>query len=391
MAENPITRRKFVRDTTLAAAGVAAGLDAAKAAVNRPTNTETKTRSYNQNMEYRRLGKTGLMISAVSLGGHWKRIDTAVAVTLDGNNWLKVNVDDQRFKRNRRDVVSACIDCGINYIDACTGPEILAYAEALRGRRDKMYLGFSYYEHDMRFSEWQTTAKLLEGLDDMMARAGVDYVDLWRPTCYWKPDTDHTEAHELAMVEAFEKAKRAGKVRFSGLSTHKHDWAIRMIRTYPEHVQAVVVPYTAGSKKAHARVDPGGEGGWHGVPEEPDPTKVNIHSLIDAVKECDAGWFGIKPFASGSVFKSLGAINPETAAEDNHRARMTLRYVLSNDALTAAIPGMISVLQVHNAAKAVQERRQFDLAESRKFEETVKEMWAKLPEDYQWLKEWEYV
>ena len=51
-----LTRREFV----------ASGLAAA------PRNT--KILNYNPNMEYRRLGKTGLMVSAVCLGGHWKRV-----------------------------------------------------------------------------------------------------------------------------------------------------------------------------------------------------------------------------------------------------------------------------------------------------------------------------
>ena len=29
-------------------------------------------------MEYRRLGKTGLWVSAVCLGGHWKRVDKVI-------------------------------------------------------------------------------------------------------------------------------------------------------------------------------------------------------------------------------------------------------------------------------------------------------------------------
>lgn len=390
MSPDRITRRKFVRNTSITAAGVAAGLGVANAGGELPADVKKDIRSYNQNMEYRRLGKTGLMISAVSLGGHWKQIDTAIGIELPEGHWLKVNVDDPAFKKNRREVISACIDCGINYVDSCTEPEILAHAEALRGRRDKMHFGFSYWEHDMRYPEWQKTEKLLESLDDLMRRSKLDYVDLWRPTCYWTADQKHTPGEEQEMIAAFEKAKKAGKVRFTGMSTHKHDWAIRMIETYPEFIQAVVVPYTAASKKAHAKVDPG-KGGWVGVPQQRDPTQVNIHSLIDAVKKNDVGWIGIKPFASGSVFKSRGVANSQTKEEDHGRARMTLRHVLANDALTAAIPGMITSEQVRNNARAVGERRQFDLSETREYEHIVTQMWDNLPDNYRWLEDWEYV
>ena len=87
-------------------------------------------------MEYRILGKTGLSISAVALGGHWKKVPYRFGT--------------EGFKKNRYDVVGACIDCGINYIDACAEGEVLAYAEALRDRRDKMHLGFWFCEHEMR-------------------------------------------------------------------------------------------------------------------------------------------------------------------------------------------------------------------------------------------------
>jgi predicted aldo/keto reductase-like oxidoreductase len=386
-----ITRRQFMRDSTLTAAGLAVGIGAVTAQNAKAKADEAAckahavgglvktTRSYNPDMEYRRLGKTGLWISALSLGGHWKKLP-----------YIR-GTDD--FKKNRRDVVTACLEHGVNYIDACAGGELLAYADALRGRRDKVYLGCSYCEHEMRNKGWQTADKLLEALDDILGRAKLDYVDLWRITCYWKPTTNHTIEHEHAIIEALDKARKAGKVRFTGISTHKHDWVIRMMQTYPNHIQVVVVPYTAGSKEAHARVDPGDDPtGWKAVPDADATYDKSMVSVIKAVKKNDVGWFGIKPFASGSIFKSRGAVVPATKEIDDERARLTLRYILSNDALTAPIPGMITIDQVKNAALALTERRKFDVAEAQRFEQAVSEMWANLPQNYQWLKnEWEWV
>ena len=58
MWNDQISRRRFVRDSTLAAAGMAVGVNAAEAA--------RRTRSYSESMEYRPLGATGLMLSAIS-------------------------------------------------------------------------------------------------------------------------------------------------------------------------------------------------------------------------------------------------------------------------------------------------------------------------------------
>jgi hypothetical protein len=68
-----------------------------------------------------------------------------------------------------------------------------------------------------------------------------------------------------------------------------------------------------------------------------------------------------------------------------------LRHILRNDALTSPIPGLVTVDQVRNAAKAVTERRKLDMAEARHLGDAVTEMWANLPDDYQWLKDWEWV
>ena len=70
MADRKVTRREFVQTGAAAAAGVSAGLLAAQAA----ESDTKKTLNFNEKMEYRRLGKTGLEVSAVCLGGHWKQV-----------------------------------------------------------------------------------------------------------------------------------------------------------------------------------------------------------------------------------------------------------------------------------------------------------------------------
>ena len=83
MQREQISRREFVREGTAAAIGVTVGLGMAEnlrivAAGTEPPPEVKNTRSYNSKMEYRRLGKTGLWVSAVCLGGHWKRIDKII-------------------------------------------------------------------------------------------------------------------------------------------------------------------------------------------------------------------------------------------------------------------------------------------------------------------------
>ncbi|MCL5098597.1 MAG: aldo/keto reductase [Candidatus Omnitrophica bacterium] len=355
-----VSRREFLRDSALFTAGLAVGSRAVLAA-----GASDKPLNYNEKMEYRRCGKTGLMVSCVCLGGHWKRLDTVVA-DLGGDVFNMSVLDNPAFIQNRHDIVSRCIDEGINYIDACIGAEVMAYSKALKGRRDKMYLGYSWYEKEMRFDGWRTADKLLEGFNAGLKAAGLDYVDLWRITCH-EQGGNHTFHDSEEVAAALDTAKKQGKARFTGISSHDRPWLKMMIEEFPDQIEVVVTPYTAKSKVLPA------------------------DSLFDAVKKCDVGVFGIKPFASNSLFKGDSALDSPDAEEDDRRARLAIRYVLANPAITAPIPGLINQHQVENVVKAVQERRELDTKEAAELEKAASEAWARLPADYQWLKKWEYV
>ncbi|MCF7668861.1 MAG: aldo/keto reductase [Verrucomicrobia bacterium] len=360
-----VTRREFLHDSAIMAAGVAASLSVARA--DSASGGRGNILNFNEKMEYRRCGKTGLMVSAVCMGGHWKRLNTVIPEAFGEGGWMQRGlVDEPEFKKNRHDVVSRCIDAGINYIDACVGSEVLAYSEALKGRRDKMFLGYSWYEKEMRFDGWRTTKKLLASLDEGLHEAGLDYVDLWRITCYEQGGRhSFNESEEIA--GALEKAKKQGKARFTGVSSHDRDWLKMMIEQFPDQIEVVVTPYTAASKV---------------VPED---------SMFDSIKQNDVGVFGIKPFGSNSLFRGDSAIGNEYAEEDDRRARMAIRYILCNPLMTAPIPGLINAHQVDNVARAVAERRELDMNEKAELDRMVSEMYANLPDEYQWLRSWEYI
>ena len=355
-----IHRREFIA----AASGMAASA--------KPGPATRSILNYNSNMEYRRLGKTGLMVSAVCLGGHWKRIGAVLGRPFKGMGAAKEddeNIKAPDFLKNRHAVVSRAIELGINYVDACSPQEILAYSKVLKGRRDKMYFGFSWHTREPRYPEWRDGKKLVSGLDAGLKEAGLDYVDVWRISLPMQGITDLGELKrvEESTVEALMLAKKQGKARFTGVSSHNRVWLKSVIDEYPKQIEVVLFPYTAGSKEL--------------------PTD----SIFAAIKKRDVGVFGIKPFADNSLFGGDSAPNSPQAAQDDDKARLAIRYVLNNPAVTAPIPGLISLHQVENVAKAIQERRQLDGKERAALDRATGEMWTRLRPDHQWLKNWEYV
>jgi aryl-alcohol dehydrogenase-like predicted oxidoreductase len=342
MKNGPVSRREFVRETAMAAGGVALGLGAvagqiAQAADAKPADKPadaSKILNYNPKMEYRRLGKTSLMVSVVGLGGHSRSNDA-----------------------ERRDVVSRCLDVGINFIDSTGSGELLRDIRALGERRDKVYLALSETGREPRNPDFRTARKLLGTLDESLKNAKLEHTDLWRITVY-EPGGRHTFDESCEVADALQTAKKQGKARFVGISSHDRRWFKFMIETFPQ-IEVILFPFTTMTKAA---------------PKD---------SLFDALKKCDVGAFGIKPFAGGSLFVG-------EKEEDYKRARLAIRYILHTNTVLP-IPGINSVAEVDNAAKAVAERRELDLKEKAEIQSVSKQAWAKLPSHYEWLKDWEYV
>jgi aryl-alcohol dehydrogenase-like predicted oxidoreductase len=280
----------------------------------------------------------------------------------------RFTVADAAFMKNRAEVVDRCMQVGINFYDTVDDVEVFAYAKLMEdpARRKGMFISYGHQQREARRAELRTRKALMKGLDDTLQEAKLEYVDWWRLIGY-ENGGEHTVHEMQEIAAALDQAKQQGKARFTGISTHDHPYLKMMIEQFPAQMDVVLFPYTSDTKE---------------LPQD---------SLFETIKKYDVGVLGIKPFGSNSLFEGDGSLKDPHAESDSKVARMAIRYILMNPVITAPIPGLINTAQVDNVALAVRERRQLDLNEKAALQEANQRMWARLPENYQWLKQWQHV
>ena len=121
MSDHENTRRDFLKASSAAVAGAALGSLGSAAAA--PVDT-AKILNYNPKMGYRTLGKTGHMISEISLGGH-----------------------GGQKPEDRVPVLERAVELGMNYVDNNIDAECNMYGAAMAksktAGRDKWFIGFA--------------------------------------------------------------------------------------------------------------------------------------------------------------------------------------------------------------------------------------------------------
>jgi predicted aldo/keto reductase-like oxidoreductase len=157
----------------------------------------------------------------------------------------------------------------------------------------------------------------------------------------------------------------------------------------------VYMPYTLKSKfkppdlKSIDRTqlyEPGDQHWW---------LKDTRKGLFAKAKRHNVGVITIKPFSAGLIFSTprqdFGQAC-ESTKQDYELARLTLAYILTNPDISAVAVGMTLLLEVDNDVRASFERNaQLDQDSIRKLREAAESMWANLPDEYGWLKDWECV
>src|SRR5688572_33000422 len=157
-------------------------------------------------MNYRQLGRSGLRVSALTLG----------TMTFGGSgNFASVGSTDVDGARRQIDM---CLDAGVNLIDTAdvysdgASEEILG--QALAGRRDRVLLAT---KARMPMGDGPNDAglsrhHLVRACEASLRRLGTDHIDLYQ-VHEWDGQTPLEET-----LEALDDLQRAGKIRYAGCS-----------------------------------------------------------------------------------------------------------------------------------------------------------------------------
>ncbi len=148
----------------------------------------------------RPLGRTGVEVSALALGGS--------------------HFAEAKTQREGIRIIHEAVDAGLTFMDNAweyhEGYSEELMGKALEGRRHEVFLMTKLCSHgrDKKFA--------LRQLEQSLRRLKTDYLDLWQiHEVVYANDPDLHFAPGGA-VEALAEAKRDGKVRFVGFTGHKH-------------------------------------------------------------------------------------------------------------------------------------------------------------------------
>ena len=303
---------------------------------------------YDNGMAYRRCGRSGIMLPAVSLG-------------------LWQNFGDTAPLSRSREMLLHAFDKGICHFDLANnyGPSY-GSAEATFGRifksdlhpyRDEMFIS-TKAGYDMwpgPYGNLGSRKYLMSSLDQSLKRMGLDYVDIFYSHRF-DPDTPLQET-----MQALTDIVRSGKALYAGISNYPHHAAEYAYRYLADHD----VPCLLHQVKYNM---------LHRVPETDD--------LLSQAKEAGSGLIAFSPLAQGLLtdrylngipsdsraardftlkkdsltpefIARLSRLNAMAAERGQSLAQMALAWNLKDDNVTSVIIGASSTAQIDDNLQAI--------------------------------------
>ncbi|MEV0057173.1 aldo/keto reductase family protein [Saccharopolyspora shandongensis] len=284
-------------------------------------------------MEFRHLGRSGLVISEIAYG-----------------NWIT------HGSQVAEDAATACIraalDAGITTFDTAdvyaAGRAEAVLGRALRGERregleifTKVYFPTGPGRNDRGLSR----KHIMESIDASLRRLQTDYVDLYQAHRY-DPETPLEET-----IEAFADVVRAGKAHYIGVS----EWTAEQIRAGHALARELHVPLVSNQPQYSAL--------WRVIEDEvvPASAELGIGQIVwspiaqgvltgkylpgaappagSRATDENGGATFVSRFLRDDVLERVQKLNPLAAEAGLSPAQLAVAWVLQNPNVSAAIIG----------------------------------------------------
>src|SRR4051794_25889948 len=299
-------------------------------------------------MPYRRCGRSGIQLPAISLG-------------------LWNNFGDDKPLEVQRAIIRRAFDLGITHIDLANnyGPPPGA-AELNFGRmmredlapyRDELIIS-SKAGYDMwpgPYGEWGSRKYVLASLDQSLARMGVDYVDIFYSHRF-DPDTPLEET-----MGALDTAVRHGKALYAGISSYsaaRTEDAVRILRDLGTPLLIQQPSYSMLNRWIEEELlDVLGREGIGCIVFSPLAQGLLTSKYLDGIPEgsrAAENRFLQRDTITPERLTLVRALNDIAQERGQSLAQTAIAWALRDERVTSALVGATSVAQLEDNVRALE-------------------------------------
>ncbi|MBO0918021.1 L-glyceraldehyde 3-phosphate reductase [Streptomyces laculatispora] len=299
-------------------------------------------------MEYRRTGRSGLKLPAVSLG-------------------LWHNFGDDRALDSQRAILRRAFDLGVTHFDLANnygpppGSAELNFGKLFRQDfapyRDELVISTKagYDMHPGPYGEWGSRKYLLSSLDASLKRMGLDHVDVFYSHRF-DPDTPLEET-----MGALASAVQQGKALYVGVSSYNSEQTAEAARLLKEMRVPALIHQPSYSMINRWTEDDGlldtleaaGMGCISFVPLAQGLLTNKYLKGIPAGSRATQGKSLNPDLLSDEVVRRLNGLNDIALRRGQSLAQLALNWVLRDSRMTSALIGASSVEQLEENVAAL--------------------------------------
>ena len=304
---------------------------------------------YDGKMQYRRCGRSGVLLPAISLG-------------------LWQNFGDVAPLSRSREILRKAFDNGITHFDLANnyGPRYgsaeysfgQVFEQDLRPYRDELFIS-SKAGYDMwpgPYGNWGSRKYLFASLEQSLKRMKLDYVDVFYSHRY-DPETPLEET-----MQALVDIVRSGKALYAGISNYPAEVAGKAFQYLEEHdvhcilhqvkySMMVRLPETTG------QLSQAKENGTGFIAFSPLAQGLLTSRYLDGIPSDSRAARNASLKSNTITEETLGkirALNQMAQERGQSLAQMALAWDLKDDLVTSVIIGASSVAQLEDNLKALE-------------------------------------